>query len=81
MGKSKEGIGATCENKIKLTLCEIFIEDIQVGNHPTTHFNKEGCLRIIKKNKKYTRREYDRSQLKNKWDGLGVEARSHYTWV
>ncbi|XP_020597091.1 L10-interacting MYB domain-containing protein-like [Phalaenopsis equestris] len=40
------------------------------GNRPTTFLNKEGWDNIISKFKKITSREYDRLQLKNKWDQL-----------
>lgn len=70
MGKSK-GEGATWERKIKLTFYEIYLEEIQTRNNPTTHFKKEDWLNIIKKFKEHTWiKEYDRSQMKSKLDGL-----------
>ncbi|XP_020575268.1 L10-interacting MYB domain-containing protein-like [Phalaenopsis equestris] len=70
-GKSKEhGSPAIWEKEIKLLFCDLCIKEIELGNRPTTFFNKEGWNSIIKHFKDSTGREYDRLQMKNKWDQL-----------
>ncbi|XP_020586264.1 L10-interacting MYB domain-containing protein-like [Phalaenopsis equestris] len=44
-----------------------------MGNRPTTYFNKEGWLKIGKRFKELTGRDYDQLTFKNKWDQLKKE--------
>ncbi|XP_020590959.1 L10-interacting MYB domain-containing protein-like [Phalaenopsis equestris] len=61
---------ALWEKDTKLILCDICICEIDKGNRPTTFFNKEVWDNIVSKFKEMTGREYDRLQLKTKWDQL-----------
>ncbi|KAL0915931.1 hypothetical protein M5K25_013399 [Dendrobium thyrsiflorum] len=47
--------------------------EIALGNRPNTHFNKSGWTNLVENFKEYTGRDYDRLQLKNKWDQLKKE--------
>ncbi|XP_020597865.1 L10-interacting MYB domain-containing protein-like [Phalaenopsis equestris] len=58
------------EKETKIIFCDLCLKEIEMGNRPTTFFNKEGWQNIIKNFKKCTGREYDRLQMKNKWDQL-----------
>ncbi|KAK8951047.1 Protein FAR1-RELATED SEQUENCE 4 [Platanthera zijinensis] len=44
--------------------------EIGLGNRPTTHFSKEGWKNLIAGFKERTGKNYDRMQMKNKWDHL-----------
>ncbi|KAI0516451.1 hypothetical protein KFK09_009130 [Dendrobium nobile] len=71
MGKPKDGgASATWELDVKMIFCDLCIKEIELGNRPTTHFNKEGWLNLMKNFSEKTGREYDKVQLKNKWDQL-----------
>ncbi|XP_020597496.1 L10-interacting MYB domain-containing protein-like [Phalaenopsis equestris] len=64
---------ALWEKDTKMIFCDLCLKEIERGNRPTTHFNKEGWQNIIKKFKECTGREYDRLQMKNKWDQMKKE--------
>ncbi|XP_020686288.1 L10-interacting MYB domain-containing protein-like [Dendrobium catenatum] len=71
MGKPKDGgPSATWEKDVKIIFCDLCLREIELGNRPTTHFNKEGWTNLIKNFYDKTGREYDKVQLKNKWDQL-----------
>ncbi|KAI0494936.1 hypothetical protein KFK09_025082 [Dendrobium nobile] len=71
MGKPKDGgASATWELDVKMIFCDLCIKEIELGNRPTTHFNKEGWLNLMKNFSEKTGREFDKVQLKNKWDQL-----------
>ncbi|KAK8946628.1 hypothetical protein KSP39_PZI006928 [Platanthera zijinensis] len=71
MGKSKEGgISANWETSHVLLFCDLCSRQIDLGNRPTTHFNKEGWGNLVKDFKDHTGLEYSRAQMKNKWDQL-----------
>ncbi|KAI0508110.1 hypothetical protein KFK09_014244 [Dendrobium nobile] len=71
MGKPKDdGPSATWEKDVKIILCDLCLREIELGNRPSTHFNKEGWTNLIKNFFEKTGREYDKVQLKNKWDQL-----------
>ncbi|XP_040361629.1 L10-interacting MYB domain-containing protein-like [Rosa chinensis] len=79
MGKKKstvtetEGSGkikATWPDEIVATFCDIAVKEVAKGNRPGTHFDKKGWSNVVEAFKKLTGRDYDKSQLKNKWDSL-----------
>ncbi|PKU84921.1 hypothetical protein MA16_Dca019558 [Dendrobium catenatum] len=71
MAKQREcGPPATWDINNTLLYCDLCIEEIELGNRPSTHFNKEGWTNLMTKFNSRTGRSYDRTQLKNKWDHL-----------
>lgn len=64
---------ATWEKNVIHIFCDLCLKEIEVGNRPGTHFNKNGWNNIVNNFKKETNRYYDRHQLKNKWDQLKKE--------
>lgn len=56
-----------------MMFCDLCLREIALGNRPNTHFNKAGWSNLVKNFKEYTGRDYDRLQLKNKWDQLKKE--------
>ncbi|KAK8935684.1 hypothetical protein KSP39_PZI003278 [Platanthera zijinensis] len=53
-----------------MLFCDLCIKEIGLGNRPTTHFSKEGWKNLIAGFKERTGKNYDRMQMKNKWDHL-----------
>ncbi|KAI0503929.1 hypothetical protein KFK09_014875 [Dendrobium nobile] len=71
MAKQREsGPPATWDIDSMLLYCDICIKEIELGNRPTTLFNKKGWTNIMKNFNSRTGRSYDRTHLKNKWDKL-----------
>ncbi|XP_066311175.1 L10-interacting MYB domain-containing protein-like [Miscanthus floridulus] len=54
-------------------VCELFAEQVEIGNRSSTHLNKAGFTNVIQKFKQRTGILYTRKQFKNKWDKLKVE--------
>ncbi|KAB2634717.1 hypothetical protein D8674_038165 [Pyrus ussuriensis x Pyrus communis] len=53
--------------------CDVCIKDVEAGHRPGTHFDKEGYENIRANFKAETEHDYERKQLKNKWDALKNE--------
>ncbi|XP_050120057.1 L10-interacting MYB domain-containing protein-like [Malus sylvestris] len=53
--------------------CDICIKEVEAGHRPGTHFDKDGYANIRANFKAETGHDYDRKQLKNKWDALKNE--------
>ncbi|KAI0507198.1 hypothetical protein KFK09_013319 [Dendrobium nobile] len=71
MRKQREcGPPTTWDIDSTLLYCDICIGEIELGNRPNTHFNKEGWTNLMNKFNSRTEKSYDRTQLKNKWDQL-----------
>lgn len=71
MGKTRKiGPSATWSYEIIMMFCDLCLQEIALGNRPNTHFNRAGWANLVKNFKEYTDRDYDRLQLKNKWDQL-----------
>ncbi|XP_024200123.1 L10-interacting MYB domain-containing protein-like [Rosa chinensis] len=79
MGKKKstgtENVGsgklkATWLDEVVAIFCDIAAKEVAKGNRPGTHFDKKGWSNVIMAFKELTGRDYDKSQLKNKWDSL-----------
>nr|QAA91978.1 hypothetical protein [Phalaenopsis equestris] len=71
MAKANEGgPSAMWDKKVTNIFCNLCITEIEIGNRPTTYFNKECWQNIAKRFKELTGRDYDRLKFKNKWDQL-----------
>ncbi|XP_020584780.1 uncharacterized protein LOC110027620 [Phalaenopsis equestris] len=78
MGKTSEGGPSTMWDKeVTNIFCDLCIKEIELGNRPTTYFNKEGWNNIGMRFKELTGRDYDKLKFKNKWDQLKKELK---TW-
>ncbi|KAK2640044.1 hypothetical protein Ddye_027839, partial [Dipteronia dyeriana] len=53
--------------------CEICVKEVVKGNRPGTYFDKIGWVNVVKIFKEITGRDYDKKQLKNKWDSLKTD--------
>ena len=53
--------------------CDICIKLVDAGCHTHTHFDREGWESLVVNFSKETGNNYDKTQLKNKWDGLKTE--------
>jgi hypothetical protein len=53
--------------------CEIFADEVLIGNRSSTHLNKTGYQNVIQKIKERTRVVYTHKQFKNKWDRLKID--------
>ncbi|KAK0574054.1 hypothetical protein LWI29_017640 [Acer saccharum] len=65
-GKSK----ASWSDDLVAIFCEICVKEVAKGNRPGTHFDKIGWVNVINVFKEITGKDYDKRQLKNKWDSL-----------
>ncbi|KAK2638889.1 hypothetical protein Ddye_026684 [Dipteronia dyeriana] len=50
--------------------CDLCIKEVEQGHRPVTHFTKVGWDNLVKNFYKTTRKEYNKVQLKNRWDTL-----------
>ncbi|CAN6586591.1 unnamed protein product [Malus baccata var. baccata] len=53
--------------------CDVCIKEVEAGHRPGTHFDKDGYANIRANFKAETGHDYERKQLKNKWDALKNE--------
>ncbi|CAN6544943.1 unnamed protein product [Malus baccata var. baccata] len=53
--------------------CDVCIKEVEAGHRPGTHFDKNGYANIRANFKAETGHDYERKQLKNKWDALKNE--------
>ncbi|XP_020588796.1 L10-interacting MYB domain-containing protein-like [Phalaenopsis equestris] len=71
MNKGKEvGSFAMWDREATNIFCDLCLKEMELGNRPTTYFNKEGWNNVSVKFKELTSRDYDRMKFKNKWDQL-----------
>ena len=54
-------------------VCELFAEQVRIGNRPNTHLNTVGYAEVAKGFKDIIGLEYTKTQFKNKWDKLKSE--------
>ncbi|KAL5562420.1 hypothetical protein UlMin_032167 [Ulmus minor] len=54
-------------------LCDLCVKEVKGGHRPGTHFSKVGWENLVKKFNSVTGRNYDKTQLKNKWDALKID--------
>ncbi|XP_024184257.1 uncharacterized protein LOC112189210 [Rosa chinensis] len=82
MGKKKstgtENVGsgkqkATWPDEVVAIFCDIAAKEVAKGNRPGTHFDKKGWSNVVMAFKELTGKDYDKSQLKNKWDSLKTD--------
>ena len=52
---------------------KLFVEEINAGNKPGTHFSREGWKNLQQKFQEKTGFAYDKTKLKNRWDSLKRE--------
>ena len=55
------------------TVCELFAEQVQLGNRSGTHLNKVGYDNVIAKFQLQTGLLYPKLKFKNKWDKMKRE--------
>ncbi|RYR39355.1 hypothetical protein Ahy_A09g044861 isoform B [Arachis hypogaea] len=53
--------------------CALCVKSIEAGSKPGTHFDTKSWKQLIAEFTKVTRKEYNRKQLRNKWDQLKVD--------
>lgn len=53
--------------------CDICVKEVAKGNRPGTHFDRVGWENVVKAFNELTGRDYDKKQLKNKWDYLKTD--------
>ncbi|CAN6554545.1 unnamed protein product [Malus baccata var. baccata] len=53
--------------------CDVCIKEVEAEHCPGTHFDKDGYANIKANFKAETGHDYERKQLKNKWDLVGKE--------
>jgi Myb/SANT-like DNA-binding domain len=66
--KDRSKIKASWNKHVVHTFCDLCIREIEIGNRPGLFLNKKGWRNVMSKFAKETGREYDRIQLKSKWD-------------
>lgn len=50
MGKPNDGcLFVTWEKDVKIIFCDLCLKEVDFGNRPMTHFNKENCHNIKEK--------------------------------
>jgi hypothetical protein len=54
-------------------VCELFAEQVRIGNRSNTHLNKVGYDNVIAKFEEKTGLRYQKLQFKNKWSKLRNE--------
>nr|XP_011460976.1 PREDICTED: uncharacterized protein LOC105350510 [Fragaria vesca subsp. vesca] len=64
---------ATWNPQTVAIFCDLCIKEVGKGQRPGTHFNKEGWASLVANFHAETGNNYDKSQLKNKWDLLKKE--------
>ena len=72
-GASSSNSSATWNAHNISIFCDVYIKEVDAVNRPGTHFNKEGYANIRANFKSETRHDYERVQLKNKWDAFKNE--------
>ncbi|PPS03350.1 hypothetical protein GOBAR_AA17315 [Gossypium barbadense] len=70
---SGEKVKAVWDKRLTETFCDICIKEILKGNRPSTHFTKDGWLKIMINFEKETGKAFSQRQLKNRWDALKKE--------
>ncbi|KAK8317986.1 hypothetical protein V6Z12_A13G144900, partial [Gossypium hirsutum] len=63
------------DDELTLIFCELCVNEVNAGNRPTSHLNSKGWENVIALFQAKTKKNYGKSQLKNKWDTLKKEWR------
>lgn len=61
---------ATWDSEIVSIFCNLCMVEVEEARHPRIHFTKLGWENLIKNFCKAMGKEYNKLQLKNKWDAL-----------
>ncbi|PPR90138.1 hypothetical protein GOBAR_AA30554 [Gossypium barbadense] len=74
-GDSTLATKAVWDDELTLIFCELCVNEVNVGNRPTTHLNSKGWENVVAFFQAKTQKNYGKPQLKNKWDTLKKEWR------
>ncbi|KAK5770352.1 hypothetical protein PVK06_046502 [Gossypium arboreum] len=69
-GDSTLATKAIWDDELTLIFCELCMNEVNVGNRPTTHLNSKGWENVVALFQAKTQKNYGKPQLKNKW-GIG----------
>ncbi|WRX25116.1 Myb/SANT-like domain - like 9 [Theobroma cacao] len=72
-GRSNDKAKAVWDRNLTMVFCDLCIKEKDHNSRPGTHFKKEGWSRLVANFNKETGKEYEKSQLKNRWDLLKKE--------
>lgn len=72
-GRSNEKIKAVWDRNLTMIFCDLCIKEKDHNCRRGTYFKKEGWSRLVANFNKETGKEYEKSQLKNRWDLLKKE--------
>ncbi|KAK8270516.1 hypothetical protein V6Z12_D11G202300 [Gossypium hirsutum] len=74
-GDSTLATKAVWDDELTLIFCELYVNEVNAGNRPTTHLNSKRWENVIALFQAKTQKNYRKPQLKNKWDTLKREWR------
>ncbi|TXG69481.1 hypothetical protein EZV62_004416 [Acer yangbiense] len=69
-GSGSRGSKAIWDSQSVEIFCDLCIKEVEQGHRPGTHFTKVGWDNLVKNFNKTTGKEYNKVQLKNRWDTL-----------
>ncbi|TXG62490.1 hypothetical protein EZV62_009484 [Acer yangbiense] len=69
-GSGSRGSKALWDSQSVEIFCDLCIKEVEQGHRPGTHFSKVGWDNLVKNFNKTTGKEYNKVQLKNRWDTL-----------
>ncbi|TXG46934.1 hypothetical protein EZV62_026228 [Acer yangbiense] len=69
-GSGSRGSKAIWDSQSVEIFCDLCIKEVEQGHRPWTHFSKVGWDNLVKNFNKTTGKEYNKVQLKNRWDTL-----------
>ncbi|KAK0570552.1 hypothetical protein LWI29_003077 [Acer saccharum] len=70
VGSGSRGSKAIWDSQSVEIFCDLCIKEVEQGHRPRTHFTKVGWDNLVKNFNKTTGKEYNKVQLKNRWDTL-----------
>lgn len=70
MTSTEKKLKINWDEKITELYIKICVQEVRNGNRPTTHLNKKGWDNLHDKLKNLANKDFDKKQLKNKWDSL-----------
>ncbi|KAK8265941.1 hypothetical protein V6Z12_D12G211500 [Gossypium hirsutum] len=75
VGDSTLATKAVWDDELMLIFCELYVNEVNASNRPTTHLNSKGWENVVALLQAKTQKIYGKPQLKNKWDTLKKEWR------
>lgn len=72
-GKSNDKVKAVWDRNLTMIFCDLCIKEKDHNCRRGTYFKKEGWSRLVANFNRETGKEYEKSQLKNRWDLLKKE--------